>query len=189
MIFAGDGTSLNPWSLPGDADSGYAPVIRGTTPRRASMTQPMSNRRVSPRVRPLYIPTRQLPSQHQTNPLHIMLLDAEERQRTRPTQRVVDTDLSGGFMTLSETTLIRTPSRNGPAIKPAPMPELPKRPDERPAEKPPESPLEPFPEPQQLPDPIEVGGEKKPWYKDWRYWAVIGTGAVVIGTGAYLVTR
>lgn len=35
----------------------------------------------------------------------------------------------------------------------------------------------------------EVMVEKKPFYKNWKFWAALGGGIAIAGTGAYLVTR
>ena len=31
--------------------------------------------------------------------------------------------------------------------------------------------------------------KKKPFYKNWKFWAAVGGSVAVVGTGAYLVTR
>jgi len=161
MIFIGEhGTHLNPSTIPGTHNSGYAPVTPVTVLRPESMARSMGSLRLPQRA--LVMPTVQ-GSQHTINPMHVRMLDNEARARALPSPRVAPPVrwLSGGLADLSQTTMILAPeSAKTPIGPPAQPQQLPGRepPPEPPPEQPPEQPPEPPPEPQQLPEPIDVGG-------------------------------
>ncbi|KKL68978.1 hypothetical protein LCGC14_2119620, partial [marine sediment metagenome] len=146
MIFIGEhGTHLNPSTIPGTHNSGYAPVTPVTVLRPESMARSMGSLRLPQRA--LVMPTVQ-GSQHTINPMHVRMLDNEARARALPSPRVAPPVrwLSGGLADLSQTTMILAPeSAKTPIGPPAQPQQLPGRepPPEPPPEQPPEQPPEP----------------------------------------------